>query len=94
MNNFKRNFIENLFCSFFNSRFQHLNFFFINYTVHLIKIYFTGGLFKCYKKLFIQIDGVSMGNQLAPTIANYFMGTLEKLCLIAKMKTIQCYTSV
>ena len=30
------------------------------------------------KKLFTQIDGVSMGNLLAPTIANYFMGTLEK----------------
>ena len=38
----------------------------------------TGGLFQYNKQLYTQIDGVSMGNPLAPTIANYFMGTLEK----------------
>ena len=38
----------------------------------------TGGLFQYNNKLYTQIDGVSMGNPLAPTIANYFMGTLEK----------------
>ena len=38
----------------------------------------TGGLFQYNKQLYTQIDGVSMGNPLAPTIANYFMGTLEE----------------
>ena len=38
----------------------------------------TGGLFQYNKQLYTQIDGVSMGNPLAPIIANYFMGTLEK----------------
>ena len=37
----------------------------------------TGGLFQYNNKLYSQIDGVSMGNPLAPTIANFFMGTLE-----------------
>ena len=38
----------------------------------------TGGLFQYNKKLYTQIDGLSMENLLAPTIANYFIGTLEK----------------
>ena len=38
----------------------------------------TGGLFQYNKILYTQIYGVSMGNPLAPTIASYFMGTIEK----------------
>ena len=37
----------------------------------------TGGVFQYNKKLYTQTDGVSMGNPLAPSIANFFMGTLE-----------------
>ena len=41
----------------------------------------TRVIFQYNKKFFTQIDGVSMGNPLAHTIANYFMGTLEKSLL-------------
>ena len=51
----------------------------------------SGGLFQYNKKLFTQIDGLSMGNPLAPTIANY--SHWKKICLTPKMKKIQCYTS-
>ena len=37
----------------------------------------TGGIFSHRKKLFKQTDGVSMGNPLAPTLANFFMGNME-----------------
>ena len=37
----------------------------------------TAGLFEHNNKFHTQIDGVSMGNPLAPTIANFIMGTLE-----------------
>ena len=37
----------------------------------------TGGLFQYNKKLYTQIDGVSIGNPLAPSKANFLMGTLE-----------------
>ena len=32
----------------------------------------NGGVFQYNKKLYTQIDGVSMGNPLAPSIANFF----------------------
>ena len=37
----------------------------------------TGGLFQHNSKFDTQIDGVNMGNPLAPNLANHFMGTLE-----------------
>ena len=40
----------------------------------------TGGIFSHRGKLYRQCDGVSMGNPLAPTLANFFMGYMEK-CL-------------
>ena len=49
--------------------------------INLLK-FVTWGLFKYYKKLFTQIDVVSIGNSLAPTIANYFIGTLEEKNLL------------
>ena len=62
-------------------------------TINLLK-YVPGGLFQHNKKLFAQIDGVSMGNPLAPTIASYSIGTSKKICLTPKIKLIQCYTFV
>ena len=38
----------------------------------------TGGIFSHRGKLFQQRDGVTMGNPLAPTLANYMLGHLEK----------------
>ena len=38
----------------------------------------TGGIFTHRGQLYQQKDGVSMGNPLAPTLANYFLGYLEK----------------
>ena len=38
----------------------------------------TGGTFSHRQRLYKQTDGVSMGNPLAPTLANFFMGTMEK----------------
>ena len=46
-------------------------------TINLLKSV-PGGLFQHYNKLFTQIDGVSMGNPLAPTIADYSTGTSRK----------------
>ena len=37
----------------------------------------TGGVFQHSGKLYTQIDGVSMGYPLAPTLGNVFMETLE-----------------
>ena len=37
----------------------------------------TGGIFSHRGQLYQQTDGVSMGNPLAPTLANFFMGYLE-----------------
>ena len=37
----------------------------------------TGGVFQHSGKLYTQIDGVSMGNRLAYTLANFSMRTLE-----------------
>ena len=39
----------------------------------------TGGVFQHTGKLYTQIDGASMGNPLTPTLANFFMGTLENI---------------
>ena len=50
----------------------------VTYRSQTFKIYYTGGLFQYNNKLFTQIDAVSMGNPLAPTIENYLMGILEK----------------
>ena len=38
----------------------------------------TGGIFSHRGVLFKQCDGVSMGNPLAPTLANFFLGHLER----------------
>ena len=38
----------------------------------------TSGIFSHRDKLFQQKDGVSMGNPLAPTLANFFLGCLEE----------------
>jgi hypothetical protein len=38
----------------------------------------TGGIFSHRDQLFQQSDGVSMGNPLAPTLANFFLGYLER----------------
>ena len=38
----------------------------------------TGGLFSHRQQLYQQTDGVSMGNPLAPTLANYFLGYFER----------------
>ena len=38
----------------------------------------TGGMFSFNGKLYQQIDGVSMGSPLAPTLANFFLGHIEK----------------
>ena len=45
--------------------------------VHLMKIA-TGGMFLHRDSLYKQEDGVSMGNPLAPTMANFFLGFLEE----------------
>ena len=37
----------------------------------------TGGMFSHRNELLQQTDGVSMGNPLAPTLANFFLGSLE-----------------
>ena len=37
----------------------------------------TGGLFMYQDMLFQQTDGVSMGNPLAPTLANFFLADIE-----------------
>ncbi|MEC8568433.1 MAG: hypothetical protein VXY56_09165, partial [Pseudomonadota bacterium] len=37
----------------------------------------TGGMFSHRDELFQQTDGVSMGDPLAPTMANFFLGSLE-----------------
>ena len=37
----------------------------------------TGGIFSHREKLYQQCDGVSMGNPLAPTLANFFLGVVE-----------------
>jgi hypothetical protein len=37
----------------------------------------TGGIFSHRDQLYTQRDGVSMGNPLAPTLANFFLGYLE-----------------
>jgi hypothetical protein len=37
----------------------------------------TGGIFSHKGQLYKQTDGVSMGNPLAPTLANFFMGHME-----------------
>ena len=51
-----------------------------NTFIQLLKLA-TGGLFM-YKDIFIQQkDGVSMGNPLGPTMANFFMAYLEKTIL-------------
>ena len=39
----------------------------------------TGGIFSHRSKMYQQCDGVAMGNPLAPTLANFFMGCQEKL---------------
>ena len=44
--------------------------------VKLLKIA-TGGMFSHRDKVFQQCDGVAMGNPLAPTLANFFLGELE-----------------
>ena len=44
--------------------------------MHLLKAA-TGGMFSHRQQLYQQVDGVSMGNPLAPTIANFFLGHLE-----------------
>ena len=41
----------------------------------------TSGIFTHRNQLFQQCDGVSMGNPLAPTLANFFMGHLEEQLL-------------
>ena len=41
----------------------------------------TGGLFSHRGVLYQQKDGVSMGNPLAPTLANFFVGHLETMML-------------
>ena len=38
----------------------------------------TSGIFSHRQQLYKQVDGVSMGNPLAPTLANFFLGHLEK----------------
>ena len=38
----------------------------------------TGGYFLHNGKLYVQVDGVSMGSPLGPTLANFFLGHLEK----------------
>ena len=38
----------------------------------------TGGIFSHRNELYQQSDGVAMGNPLAPTLANFFLGHLEK----------------
>ena len=37
----------------------------------------TGGIFSYQEKLYKQHDGVTMGNPLAPTLANFFLGYME-----------------
>ena len=48
----------------------------------------TGGVFQHNSKLYTQIDGISMGNPLAPTKRNFFMGTLESTLFNKKMRLI------
>ena len=38
----------------------------------------TSGVFTHRNELYTQTDGVAMGNPLAPTLANFFLGYLEK----------------
>ena len=38
----------------------------------------TGGYFSHRDDMYQQCDGVAMGNPLAPTLANFFLGNLEK----------------
>ena len=38
----------------------------------------TGGMFSHRNKIYRQCDGVSMGNPLAPTLANFFLGIMER----------------
>ena len=38
----------------------------------------TEGMFLYKGKLYKQVDGVAMGSPLGPTLANWYMGTIEK----------------
>ena len=46
----------------------------------------TGGIFSHRGQLMQQIDGVSMGNPLAPTMANFFLGALERKLFNGELK--------
>ena len=47
----------------------------------------TSGIFAHREKLFQQKDGVSMGNPLAPTLANFFLGCMEEELFAVKPST-------
>ena len=46
----------------------------------------TSGLFSHRNQLYQQCDGVSMGNPLAPTVANFFLGYLERKLFDQELK--------
>ena len=50
----------------------------------------TGGFFLHKGQLYTQVDGVTMGSPLGPTLANFFLGHLEKQRLFAdsQIKTL------
>ena len=41
----------------------------------------TEGMFLYKGKLYKHADGAAMGSPLGPTLANWYMGTIEKKCL-------------
>ena len=48
----------------------------------------TGGIFTHRNQLYQQKDGIAMGNPLAPTLANFFLGNLENGLFLAQEDTI------
>ena len=52
----------------------------------------TTGIFSFNNTLYQQIDGLSMGNPLAPTLANLFVGELESKYLANGLKQATFYT--
>jgi len=50
----------------------------------------TGGYFLYKEKLYCQIDGVTMGSPLGPTLANFFLAHLEETFLAQKASGVVC----
>ena len=46
----------------------------------------TQGLFMYNDKLYKQIDGVTMGSPLGPTLANFFLGCLEEKIFVVSFE--------